>query len=84
MVNSLLGRIMLLARYKKLLLVILSLYIARIKLPLGIREERAFRKAYVRYFRILEELSIENAEDLAATLATAEILISMKRIKALK
>ncbi len=66
---------------KNCLLVILSLYIARIKLPLGIREERAFRKAYVRYFRVLEELSFKNAGDLAATLAVAEVLISIERIK---
>jgi len=43
------------------------------------REERAFRRAYVRYLRTLEEMNFEDPEDIASVLATAELLISLKR-----
>jgi len=43
-------------------------------LPLGVREERTFRRSFNRHLRTLEEMSIENPEDLAAILAVAEIM----------
>ncbi len=43
------------------------------------REERAFRRAYVRYLRTLEEMNFEDPEDIASVLATAEIVISLRR-----
>ena len=53
----------------------------RVKLPLGMREERAFRRAYIRYLRTLEEMNFEDPEDIASVLATAELLISLKKAK---
>ncbi|MCD6244688.1 MAG: hypothetical protein J7J65_05590 [Candidatus Korarchaeota archaeon] len=43
-------------------------------MPLGVREERTFRRSFNRHLRTLEEMSIENPEDLAAILAVAEIM----------
>jgi len=45
------------------------------------REERAFRRAYIRYLRTLEEMNFEDPEDIASVLAAAELLISLKRAK---
>ncbi len=45
------------------------------------REERAFRRAYIRYLRTLEEMNFEDPEDIASVLATAELLTSLKRAK---
>ncbi len=53
----------------------------RVKLPLGMREERAFRRAYIRYLRTLEEMNFEDPEDIASVLATAELLISLKKAR---
>ncbi len=50
-------------------------------MPLGMREERTFRRAYIRYLRTLEEMNFEDPEDIASVLATAELLISLKRAK---
>ncbi len=49
-------------------------------MPLGIREERVFRKAFNRYLRTLTELNFENPEDLAAIMATAEVLTTMTKV----
>ncbi len=43
------------------------------------REERAFRRAYLRYLRALKEINFENPEDLASVLAAAEVLIALRR-----
>lgn len=49
-------------------------------MPLGMREERIFKKRYGSYLKILKELSMERADEVAALLTVAEILSSLKKV----
>lgn len=41
------------------------------------REEKAFRKRYASYLKLLKELNVSNTEEVAALLTVAEIVSSV-------
>lgn len=49
-------------------------------MPLGVREERIFKKRYVSYLKVLKELNIERVDEIAALLTVAEILSSLRKV----
>ncbi len=49
-------------------------------MPIGVREERNFKKRYASYLRMLKELNIEKADEIAALLTVAEILPSLRKV----
>ncbi|MDW8036378.1 MAG: hypothetical protein RMI85_07985 [Candidatus Korarchaeum sp.] len=49
-------------------------------MPLGVREERMFKKKYGSYLKTLKELSVERAEEIAALLTVADILSSSRKV----
>lgn len=49
-------------------------------MPLGVREERLFRKRYGSYLKTLRELNIEKADEVAALLTVAEIISSLREV----
>lgn len=46
-------------------------------MAISLREERSFRKRYGNHLKLLKELSVSNAEEVAALLAVAEIISSI-------
>lgn len=49
-------------------------------MPLSVRDARMFKRRYESYLKILRELNIERADEVAALLTVAEILSHLRSL----